>query len=188
MTKAVRRSRACPARRLRTAACRPTPGAQAAGLDRQRRRRNGRSNRGESPSRGSRRRRGISPAERHRLTGASACRGIWRTRCRSWGAGSTGVRRLAGGRLDAVCRAHRDSYKPRDCGVLPRRQRRRGQHPQQEPIAANSWRSSAKVHAALTRTGIIFTRSSRAPAGWPWIAQIKGRNALVRQYCATHPQ
>ena len=45
-----------------------------------------------------------------------------------------------------------------------------------------------KVHAALPATEIIFISIKPSVRRWPWIEQIKGANALVRQYCATHPR
>jgi lysophospholipase L1-like esterase len=44
-----------------------------------------------------------------------------------------------------------------------------------------------KVHAALPQTQIIFISIKPSIRRWPWIEQIKGANALVKQYCATHP-
>ena len=44
-----------------------------------------------------------------------------------------------------------------------------------------------KVHAALPATQIIFISIKPSIRRFPWIEQIKGANALVRQYCATHP-
>jgi lysophospholipase L1-like esterase len=43
-----------------------------------------------------------------------------------------------------------------------------------------------KVHAALPATRIIFISIKPSSRRWPWIEQIKGANALVRQYCAAH--
>ena len=44
-----------------------------------------------------------------------------------------------------------------------------------------------KVHAALPATQIVFISIKPSIRRFPWIEQIKGANALVRQYCATHP-
>jgi len=44
-----------------------------------------------------------------------------------------------------------------------------------------------KVHAALPETQIVFISIKPSIRRFPWIEQIKGANALVRQYCATHP-
>jgi lysophospholipase L1-like esterase len=44
-----------------------------------------------------------------------------------------------------------------------------------------------KVHAALPQTEIVFISIKPSIRRFPWIEQIKGANALVRQYCATHP-
>src|SRR5882672_4687354 len=44
-----------------------------------------------------------------------------------------------------------------------------------------------KVHAALPAAQIIFISIKPSIRRFPWIEQIKGANALVRQYCATHP-
>src|SRR5258705_6956019 len=43
-----------------------------------------------------------------------------------------------------------------------------------------------KVHTALPATQIIFISIKPSIRRFPWIEQIKGANALVRQYCATH--
>ena len=43
-----------------------------------------------------------------------------------------------------------------------------------------------KVHAALPATQIVFISIKPSIRRFPWIEQIKGANALVRQYCATH--
>src|SRR5712691_966896 len=42
-----------------------------------------------------------------------------------------------------------------------------------------------KVHAALPETQIVFISIKPSIRRFPWIEQIKGANALVRQYCAT---
>ena len=44
-----------------------------------------------------------------------------------------------------------------------------------------------KVHAALPDTQIVFISIKPSIRRFPWIEQIKGANALVREYCATHP-
>jgi len=44
-----------------------------------------------------------------------------------------------------------------------------------------------KVHAALPQTQIVFISIKPSIRRFPWIEQIKGANALVKQYCATHP-
>ena len=44
-----------------------------------------------------------------------------------------------------------------------------------------------KVHAALPDTQIVFISIKPSIRRFPWIEQIKGANALVKQYCATHP-
>jgi lysophospholipase L1-like esterase len=43
-----------------------------------------------------------------------------------------------------------------------------------------------KVHAALPDTQIVFISIKPSIRRFPWIEQIKGANALVKQYCATH--
>jgi len=43
-----------------------------------------------------------------------------------------------------------------------------------------------KVHAALPETQIVFISIKPSIRRFPWIDQIKGANALVKQYCATH--
>src|SRR3954466_12348854 len=42
-----------------------------------------------------------------------------------------------------------------------------------------------KVHGALPDTEIVFISIKPSPRRFPWIEQIKGANALVREYCAT---
>ena len=44
-----------------------------------------------------------------------------------------------------------------------------------------------KVHAVLPDTQIVFISIKPSIRRFPWIEQIKGANALVREYCATHP-
>lgn len=44
-----------------------------------------------------------------------------------------------------------------------------------------------KVHAALPETQIVFISIKPSTRRFPWIEQIKAANALVKQYCATHP-
>ena len=44
-----------------------------------------------------------------------------------------------------------------------------------------------KVHAALPQTQIVFISIKPSIRRFPWIEQIKGANALVKQYCDTHP-
>jgi lysophospholipase L1-like esterase len=56
-----------------------------------------------------------------------------------------------------------------------------------EQIAADFTAFERKVHAALPATEIIFISIKPSTRRWPWIEQIKGANALVRQYCATNP-
>ena len=56
-----------------------------------------------------------------------------------------------------------------------------------EQIAGDFTAFERKVHAALPVTEIIFISIKPSTRRWPWIEQIKGANALVRQYCAAHP-
>jgi lysophospholipase L1-like esterase len=56
-----------------------------------------------------------------------------------------------------------------------------------EQIAGDFTAFERKVHAALPATQIIFISIKPSIRRWPWIEQIKGANALVRQYCASHP-
>jgi lysophospholipase L1-like esterase len=56
-----------------------------------------------------------------------------------------------------------------------------------EQIAGDFTAFERKVHAALPATQIVFISIKPSIRRWPWIEQIKGANALVRQYCATHP-
>jgi len=55
-----------------------------------------------------------------------------------------------------------------------------------EQIAGDFTAFERKVHAALPATQIIFISIKPSIRRWPWIETIKGANALVRQYCATH--
>jgi lysophospholipase L1-like esterase len=56
-----------------------------------------------------------------------------------------------------------------------------------EQIAGDFTAFEHKVHAALPATQIIFISIKPSIRRWPWIEQIKSANALVRQYCASHP-
>ena len=56
-----------------------------------------------------------------------------------------------------------------------------------EQIAGDFTAFERKVHAALPATQIIFISIKPSIRRFPWIEQIKGANALVRQYCSTHP-
>jgi lysophospholipase L1-like esterase len=53
-------------------------------------------------------------------------------------------------------------------------------------IAGDFTAFERKVHAALPATQIIFISIKPSIRRFPWIEQIKGANALVRQYCSTH--
>lgn len=44
-----------------------------------------------------------------------------------------------------------------------------------------------KVHAALPTTQIVFISIKPSLRRWQWIDTIKAANALVKQYCASHP-
>jgi lysophospholipase L1-like esterase len=55
-----------------------------------------------------------------------------------------------------------------------------------EQIAGDFAAFERTVHAALPATEIIFISIKPSTRRWPWIEQITGANALVRQYCATH--
>jgi lysophospholipase L1-like esterase len=54
-------------------------------------------------------------------------------------------------------------------------------------IAGDFTAFERKVHAALPDTEIVFISIKPSIRRFPWIEQIKGANALVREYCATHP-
>jgi len=56
-----------------------------------------------------------------------------------------------------------------------------------EQIAGDFSAFERKVHAALPQTQIVFISIKPSIRRWPWIEQIKAANALVKQYCATHP-
>ena len=56
-----------------------------------------------------------------------------------------------------------------------------------DEIAGDFTAFERKVHAALPATEIVFISIKPSTRRWPWIEQIKGANALVKQYCATHP-
>jgi len=44
-----------------------------------------------------------------------------------------------------------------------------------------------KVHAALPQTRIVFISIKPSIRRWKWIDTIKSANAMVKEYCATHP-
>src|SRR5258705_7347597 len=54
-------------------------------------------------------------------------------------------------------------------------------------IAGDFTAFEQKVHAALPDTQIVFISIKPSIRRFPWIEQIKGANALVREYCATQP-
>jgi lysophospholipase L1-like esterase len=56
-----------------------------------------------------------------------------------------------------------------------------------EQIAGDFAAFEKKVHAALPATEIIFISIKPSIRRWAWIEQIKSANALVKQYCASHP-
>jgi len=56
-----------------------------------------------------------------------------------------------------------------------------------EQIAGDFAAFERRVHAALPSTEIIFISIKPSLRRWPWIEQIRGANALVREYCAAHP-
>src|SRR5258705_12464267 len=56
-----------------------------------------------------------------------------------------------------------------------------------EQIAGDFAAFERTVHAALPATEIIFISIKPSVRRWPWIEQITSANALVRQYCASHP-
>jgi lysophospholipase L1-like esterase len=56
-----------------------------------------------------------------------------------------------------------------------------------EQIAGDFAAFEKKVHAALPATEIIFISIKPSIRRWAWIDQIKRANALVKQYCASHP-
>jgi lysophospholipase L1-like esterase len=53
-------------------------------------------------------------------------------------------------------------------------------------IAGDFAAFESKVHAALPDTQIVFISIKPSIRRFPWIEQIKGANALVKQYSATH--
>jgi lysophospholipase L1-like esterase len=55
-----------------------------------------------------------------------------------------------------------------------------------EQIAGDFAAFEQKVHAALPDTQIVFISIKPSIRRFPWIAQINGANARVREYCATH--
>ena len=57
-----------------------------------------------------------------------------------------------------------------------------------DQIAGDFFAFEQKVHAALPRTQIIYISIKPSIRRWAWIEQIKGANALVKQYVAAHPQ
>lgn len=44
-----------------------------------------------------------------------------------------------------------------------------------------------KVHAALPQTRVVFISIKPSIRRWKWIDTIKSANAMVKEYCATHP-
>jgi lysophospholipase L1-like esterase len=56
-----------------------------------------------------------------------------------------------------------------------------------EQIAGDFAAFERTVHAALPATEIIFISIKPSVRRWAWIEQITSANALVRQYCASHP-
>jgi lysophospholipase L1-like esterase len=57
-----------------------------------------------------------------------------------------------------------------------------------DQIAGDFAAFEQKVHAALPQTQIIFISIKPSIRRWQWIEQIKGANALVKQYCSAHPR
>ena len=103
--------------------------------------------------------------------------------------GPKAINRGFGGSLAADSTRYADRivipYKPRIVVFYAGDNDVEANHTPQQ-IAGDFTAFEQKVHAALPATQIIFISIKPSIRRWPWIEQIKGANALVRQYCATH--
>jgi len=104
--------------------------------------------------------------------------------------GAQAINRGFGGSLAADSTRYADRivipYKPRMVVFYAGDNDVEANHTPQQ-IADDFAAFERKVHAALPETQIVFISIKPSVRRFPWIEQIKGANALVRQYCATHP-
>ena len=56
-----------------------------------------------------------------------------------------------------------------------------------QQIADGFTKFDQKVHAALPQTRIVFISIKPSIRRWKWIDTIKSANAMVKEYCAKHP-
>ena len=104
--------------------------------------------------------------------------------------GAQAINRGFGGSLAADSTRYADRivipYKPRMVVFYAGDNDVEANHTPQQ-IADDFAAFEGKVHAALPETQIVFISIKPSIRRFPWIEQIKGANALVRQYCATRP-
>jgi len=104
--------------------------------------------------------------------------------------GAQAINRGFGGSLAADSTRYADRvvipYKPRMVVFYAGDNDVEANHTPQQ-IADDFAAFERKVHAALPETQIVFISIKPSIRRFPWIEQIKGANALVKQYCATHP-
>ncbi len=103
--------------------------------------------------------------------------------------GAQAINRGFGGSLAADSTRYADRivipYKPRMVVFYAGDNDVEANHTPQQ-IAGDFAAFERKVHAALPETQIVFISIKPSIRRFPWIEQIKGANALVKQYCATH--
>ena len=104
--------------------------------------------------------------------------------------GAQAINRGFGGSLAADSTRYADRivipYKPRMVVFYAGDNDVEANHTPQQ-IADDFAAFERKVHAALPETQIVFISIKPSIRRFPWIEQIKGANALVKQHCATHP-
>jgi len=104
--------------------------------------------------------------------------------------GAQAINRGFGGSLAADSTRYADRivipYKPRMVVFYAGDNDVEANHTPQQ-IADDFTAFERKVHAALPQTQIVFISIKPSIRRFPWIEQIKGANALVKQYCAAHP-
>ena len=104
--------------------------------------------------------------------------------------GAQAINRGFGGSLAADSTRYADRvvipYKPRMVVFYAGDNDVEANHTPQQ-IADDFVAFERKVHAALPQTQIVFISIKPSIRRFPWIEQIRGANALVKQYCATHP-
>ena len=103
--------------------------------------------------------------------------------------GAQAINRGFGGSLAADSTRYADRivipYKPRIVVFYAGDNDVEANHTPQQ-IAGDFAAFERKVHAALPETQIVFISIKPSIRRFPWIEQIKGANALVKQYCAIH--